>query len=73
MTRKRKKNGSREGLRLPSASPLLGIEASGTVHHIRGNSCEPANSGVTSPLTPRGTSVLDTSSSAKTLGEYGGG
>jgi hypothetical protein len=24
-----KKNGSREGLRLPSASPLLGIEASG--------------------------------------------
>ncbi len=25
-----KKNGSREGLRLPSASPLLGIEASGT-------------------------------------------
>jgi hypothetical protein len=27
----RKKNGSREGLRLPSASPLLGIEASGTL------------------------------------------
>jgi hypothetical protein len=26
---KTKKNGSREGLRLPSASPLLGIEASG--------------------------------------------
>jgi hypothetical protein len=29
VNRKRKKNGSREGLRLPSASPLLGIEASG--------------------------------------------
>jgi hypothetical protein len=60
-----KKNGSREGLRLPSASPLLGIEASGTVHH-NGSSCEPFNPGVMSPLTLRGTLVLDTSSSAKT-------
>jgi hypothetical protein len=33
-----KKNGSREGLRLPSASPLLGIEASGTLHHMERSS-----------------------------------